>query len=223
MQRFLGAVNYNREFSADFAKTSAPLEACRLIRGAIEWTKERIEAFEKVKEIFRQEICLRHINWEQKIFLTTDASLMGIGAWIGQKDTPGNILPVICVSKKLGPTQQRWSATKRELYALMWAMNKLRMYLVGRQFVARVDHKPLVAMLKNPLTPIMEGWVDTINLFHFDTEYLPGEDNVLADALSHSHDETVIRLRYQAGRHHQVSRRKCYGIERRGCYAMASH
>jgi hypothetical protein len=79
MQRFLGAVNYNREFSADFAKMSAPLEAYRLVRGAIEWTEERIEAFEKVKEIFRQEICLRHINWEQKIFLTTDASLMGIG------------------------------------------------------------------------------------------------------------------------------------------------
>jgi hypothetical protein len=33
MQRFLGAVNYNREFSADFAKMSAPLEACRLVRG----------------------------------------------------------------------------------------------------------------------------------------------------------------------------------------------
>ena len=26
------------------------------------------------------------------------------------------------------PTQQRWSATKRELYGLMWAMEKLRYY-----------------------------------------------------------------------------------------------
>jgi hypothetical protein len=28
MQRFLGAVNFNREFSAEFANKSAPLEAC---------------------------------------------------------------------------------------------------------------------------------------------------------------------------------------------------
>ena len=179
----------------DFAKVAAPLEACHLIKGSIEWTEERIKAFEAVKEIFKAEICLRHINWGATIYLTTDASLMGIGAWIGQKDAQEIIQPVICVSKKLSPTQQRWSATKRELYALMWAMNKLRMYLVGRQFIARVDHKPLVAMMKNPLTAIMEGWVDTINLFRFTTEYLPGEENVIADGLSRSQEEPVQVIR----------------------------
>ena len=55
MQRFLGAVNFNREFSADFAKESAPLEACRLIMGPIEWTDERITSFNAVKEIFRKD------------------------------------------------------------------------------------------------------------------------------------------------------------------------
>jgi hypothetical protein len=157
MQRFLGAVNFNREFSAEFANKSAPLEACRLIKGPIEWTDERLTAFNDVKEIFRQDICLRHVDWSATMYLTTDASLIGLGAWIGQKDKLGVIRPVICVSRKLTPTQQRWSATKRELYGLMWAMQKLRMYLLGRSFIARVDHKPLIAMMRNPLTAIMEG------------------------------------------------------------------
>jgi hypothetical protein len=188
MQRFLGAVNFNREFSAEFANKSAPLEACRLIKGLIEWTDERLTAFNDVKEIFRQDICLRHVDWSATMYLTTDASLIELGAWIGQKDKLGVIRPVICVSRKLTPTQQRWSATKRELYGLMWAMQKLRMYLLGRSFIARVDHKPLVAMMRNPLTAIMEGWVDTINQFSFITEYLPGEENVIADALSQCHE-----------------------------------
>ena len=128
------------------------------------------------------------------MYLTVDASLIGLGAWIGQKSDQGVLLPVVCVSKKLSPTQQRWSPTKRELYGLMWAMQKLRQYLLGRKFVARVDHKPLVAMLSNKMNIMMEGWIDTIQLFDFITEYLPGETNILADALSRSHDVVASAL-----------------------------
>jgi hypothetical protein len=79
----------------------------------------------------------------------------------------------------------------------MWAMQKFRQYLLGRKFVARVDHKPLVAMLSNKMNLMMEGWIDTIQCFDFITEYLPGETNVLADALSRSHDvvASVIQVR----------------------------
>ena len=64
----------------------------------------------------------------------------------------------------------------------------LDIILLGRQFIARVDHKPLIDMLKNKMTPLMEGWMDTILQFDFTTIYLPGEENELADALSRAHD-----------------------------------
>ena len=113
------------------------------------------------------------------------------GVWIGQKDSRGLVVPITCVSKKMGPTQQRWSATKRELYALMWGMQKLRHYLLGRQFIARVDHKPLIDLLKNKMTPLLEGWMDTVLQFDFTTVYLPGEENEFADALSRAHEVTA--------------------------------
>ena len=113
----MGAVNFNREFSSDFSKIVAPLENCRNVKGPILWTDELISAFGQVKEIFAKDILLRHIDWNRTMHLTTDASLTGIGAWLGQKDDQGVLLPIICVSQKLTPTQQRWSATKRELYA----------------------------------------------------------------------------------------------------------
>ena len=61
----------------------------------------------------------------------------------------------------------------------MWAMKKFRHYLLGRKFIARVDHKPLVSLLKNPMTPLTE-------------EYLEGKKNTLADALSRSYEVNVI-------------------------------
>ena len=193
MQRFMGAANFNREFSADFAKAAAPLDECRNVRGPINWNSERIKAFEEVKQIFSQNICLQHIDWKKTMYLTTDACGVGIGAWIGQKNNKGEITPVICVSKKLDTTQQRWSATKKELWGLMWAMKRLRHYLLGRKFIARVDHRPLVSMLKSKLNLMMEGWIDMILQFDFITEYLPGEKNILADALSRSYENTTVK------------------------------
>jgi len=106
LQRFMGAVNFHREFSADFARLTAPLEAQRNVKGPITWTPELRKAFDDVKRLFAAEILLRHVDWNKEMFLTTDASLSGIGAWIGQKDELGILRPIICVSKKLSATQQ---------------------------------------------------------------------------------------------------------------------
>ena len=99
------------------------MESCRNIHGPILWTDQLQLAFDQVKQIFANDIMLRHIDWSKTMYLTTDASLTGIGAWLGQKDDQGILQPIICVSRKLTPTQQRWSATKRELYAQIWALH----------------------------------------------------------------------------------------------------
>ena len=195
MQRFLGAANFHRDFSPDFAKVAAPLEECRQEK-VIEWTRDRIEAFDQLKKLFGYHIQLQHVRWNDIMYLTTDACQTGMGAWLGQKDEQGVILPFICASKKLSKTQQRWSTTKRELYALMWSMRKFHNYLYGREFVARVDHKPLVDLVTAKKLPlIIQGWIDNLLSYSFTTEYLTGESNILADALSRQHEQEFIEIR----------------------------
>jgi len=198
MQRFLGAANFHRDFSPEYATIAAPLESLRNIKGQIVWTDIQNNAFEQLKVLFASNLMLRTIDWTKKLYLTTDASIIGIGAWIGQMDLDGNLVPVICISKKLSPTQQRWSATKRELYAVMWAMQRFRHYLLGRNFIIRVDHKPLIDLLKNKMSLIMEGWIDTILQFDFTTQYIPGCENELADALSRCHNESIKSINVAA-------------------------
>lgn len=98
--------------------------------GKITWTDELVTSFEKLKELFAADIQLCHIDDKKMLYLTTNISLIGAGAWLGQKDKKRAMQPVYCVSKKLTPTQQRWSTTKRELWVLMWAMQKLRYFFV---------------------------------------------------------------------------------------------
>ena len=80
---------------------------------------------------------------------------------------------------------------KKELWALMWAMEKLCHYLLSRKFFAKIDHKPLVAMLNNKITPLIKEWMDILK-FDFTTIHYPGEENLLADALSKSHESIII-------------------------------
>ena len=180
--------NFPRKFSQKFVRIAAPLKSCRSRAGLIEWTTDRIQAFEQLKQLFASNLLLRHVNWHDTFYLTTDASITGVGAWIGQKDADGTIQPITCASKVLTPTQQKWSATKRKLWALMWGMEKFRHYLLGRWFIARVDHKPLVALVSNKMTTLTEGWIDSVMRYNFTTEYYPGGDNTMVDAFSRSHD-----------------------------------
>ena len=71
-------------------------------------------------------------------------------------------------------------------------MEKLCHYLLGRQFIVRVDHRPLVEMMTNKLNVMMEGWVDTILEFDFKTQYLSGKYNTLADTLSRVYESTEM-------------------------------
>ena len=62
----------------------------------------------------------------------------------------------------------------------MHALIKFRQYLVGNKFLVKTDHNSLRYFL-NERKP---KWVSKIQEFKFDIEYVKGNNNVVADALS---------------------------------------
>ena len=50
---------------------------------------------------------------------------------------------------------------------------------------------------------LIEGWLETLMEFNFSTEYLPGDQNMMADALSRCHEGAVVRAISSAEKQHQ--------------------
>ena len=65
------------------------------------------------------------------------------------------------------------------------ALIKFRKYLVGNKFVVKNDHNSLQYFLtQKDLDERKEKWVINIRSFDFDIEYVKGNNNMVADALS---------------------------------------
>jgi len=90
-------------------------------------------------------------------------------------------------SKKLSPTEAKYSAFDRELLAVYLAIKHFRHMVEARRFVIYTDHKPLTfAFRQKPekCTPRQFRHLDFIGQFTTDIRHMAGPENVTADALS---------------------------------------
>ena len=62
MQRFLGAANFNCDFSEQYARIAAPIEEVWNQKGLIKWTPELLESFQGIKGLFTSNLELHTID-----------------------------------------------------------------------------------------------------------------------------------------------------------------
>jgi hypothetical protein len=152
-----------------------------------DWTPTHTTSFEKVKLALSAEPAIKPINYNstEPIYLVTDASLIGTGAWIGQGTSPSTIIPAGFHSRKFNPAQENYSTFDKELLAIKDALEAFRSELSGCSFTILTDHKPLVAFpMQYNLSDRQERSQRIINQFDCKIEYLEGRANVIADAFS---------------------------------------
>ena len=119
------------------------------------------------------------------MILTTDASEKTIGAVLTQNDHP-----VIYISRNMTSAEQKYCNIEREALAVVFAVTRLRQFLLGRKFTLRTDHKPLQYIF-NPSNQIPKlvsarpgRWAITLMAYDYDVQYTPGQDIDHADAMS---------------------------------------
>ncbi|GBG68344.1 hypothetical protein CBR_g2888 [Chara braunii] len=93
------------------------------------------------------------------------------------------------MSKKMPSKKLAKSTYERELYALYKALVHWRHFLLGRFFYLRTDHQTLKWIKTQPaLSDALKRWIEVIDQYDFKLEYLKGEYNKVADALSRRAD-----------------------------------
>ena len=76
--------------------------------------------------------------------------------------------------------EQKYSQTEREALAIVWAMERLYLYLFGGHFTLVTDCKPVELILNNSMTKPparIERWNLRIQDFDFDVRYVKGMEN----------------------------------------------
>jgi hypothetical protein len=122
------------------------------------------------------------------IFLQTDASNYGIGAYLFQKMQNTNTLkleerPIAFLSKTLNKTQLKWSTYEKEAYAIYHSLMKWEHHLRDVHFTLQTDHKNLT-YLNTEVKQKVQRWKLIIQEYDFDVEHIAGKDNIVADGLS---------------------------------------
>ena len=118
--------------------------------------------------------------------IVTDASPVGLGAVLQQKQEDGQYKQVYYASRKLRDAETRYSQFEREASAVKWACDKFHLYLYGREFEIHTDHKPLIQVYGGQAKPPnvrLERWLLGLQQYSFKIKYIPGWKN-LADGLS---------------------------------------
>lgn len=190
LRRFLGMLNFYRRFLPHSASIQAPLNAllagCVKASHPIDITGDALLAFERCKTSLANAALLAHPDCQAELALITDASDLAMGAVLQQrKDNAWQ--PLAFFSRKLSPTQQKYSPYDRELLAIYESIKYFRHMLEARHFVVFTDHKPLsfaFSERKANCSPRQFRHLDFISQFTTDIRHISGKDNVVADPLS---------------------------------------
>ncbi|KAM2575088.1 hypothetical protein TB2_006945 [Malus domestica] len=142
------------------------------------------DAFNKLKDLLTSAPIITAPDWTLPFELMCDASDYAVGAVLGQRRDK---LPhvIYYANRTLNDAQLNYTTTKKELLAVVFALEKFRSYLIGAKVIVYSDHSTLKYLLsKKEAKPRLIRWV--LLLQEFDLEILDkkGLENVVADRLS---------------------------------------
>ena len=147
LQRFLGFVNYNRQFVDHFAKTAEPLYALLQKKVNFKWTEAQEEAFQQLKKQLIEPPVLSLPTDDYPFVLDVDASESALGCQLNQVQE-GTERIIAYSSKTLTRTQRKYCVTRNEMLAVLVFTRQFRHFLLGRPFVLRTDHAALVWLFR---------------------------------------------------------------------------
>ena len=177
LRSFIGLVNYYRDSWIRRSDLLAPLAKLTGKSSEWRWTEAEQKAFDTIKRVVAREVLLAHPDFTKKFDIHTDASKYQLGAVISQ-----NGKPIAFYSRKLNSAQLNYTTTERELLAIVETLKEFRSILLGQDITVYTDHKNLTYKVFN--TDRVMRWRLICEEYGPKLEYIKGQKNVVADALS---------------------------------------
>ncbi|MBW0491409.1 hypothetical protein O181_031124 [Austropuccinia psidii MF-1] len=151
MQSFLGFASYYRNHIRNFAHIASSMYKLCSKDAVFEITKERSDAYERIKHELTNALVLILPDFEIPFKLYIDAACsQGLGAALHQRQIVDveHREGVICyISSQLKDSEARYGETQTECLCFVWALEKLHYYLEGVVFEVYIDFPALKSLL----------------------------------------------------------------------------
>ena len=190
VRSFIGMIGFYRRFIPHFAEISACLTDLtkKSNPNKVRWLPQHQIAFDKLKHALVSYPVLQNPDFTKEFVLQTDACDRGTGAVLLQSDG-GDLHPIVFISSKLLPREQRYSIVEKECLAIVKACYSLKEYLIGKEFAIETDHYPLqwLNKMKDNNMRLLR-WSLMLQEYRFVIRHISGKHNVIADMLSRNTD-----------------------------------
>ena len=128
----------------------------------------------------------------KEYLLKMDASELGLGAMLSQKQSNGRYHPVAFGSRALHSLEVHYHSTKLKFLAMKWFIKHFQTYLLGHHLKVHTDNNPLTYFLTSPnMDAMKQRWINELAKYDFSLEYQKGKNNTMADALSRTSKECL--------------------------------
>ena len=144
VRSFIGVIGFNHRFIPNFANSSAVITdlTAKGKPNKVKWTNEHQTAFDALKTALVSYPVLQNPDFSCNFILQTDACDRGMGAVLLQEKGKYRH-PIIFISKKLLPREQRYSTVEKECLTIVRSCQTLCEYLISKKFSIETDHFPL--------------------------------------------------------------------------------
>lgn len=188
LRAFLGLINFYKRFIMMEGLTTPRLCSLTGKRTPWKWDAEAQNEFETLKNTLLSAPLLIHPDLSREFCMSTDSSKCGLGVVLFQEFKEGDEViakPIAFASRVLSKTEQRYGVTELEALGIVWGFKKYRYYLYGRMTKVYTDHKALQFLTTAKLSHRrLKRWAVFLQEFKFKIIYIPGPQNIVADALS---------------------------------------
>ena len=192
LRSFSGLCQQVGNFSDKIATALLPLSPLVKASTSWIWLQSHEDAFLEARRLLSTVPILTYYNVNRPTALHTDASrLHGLGFILKQQQPDGGWNLVQAGSRFLTSAEAGYAMIELECLAAAWAMKKCRPFLEGLPFELLIDHQPLIPILNtysldqldNPRLLRMRR---AMLRYVFTARWIPGKQNIEADALSRS-------------------------------------
>ena len=190
LRSFLGSVNYYSRFIPSLQSKCAPLHRLLQKDSRWNWTENDTKIFQDIKHELTSDCLVVHYQDDLPLVLTVDACEYGVGAVLQHRYNDGSLKLIAASSRTLDNSEKNYASIDREALAIMFGVAKFERYLLGREFILQMDHRPLTRIFGNKeglpkvASSRLTRWALQLSNFNYKIEYIAGSENNLADSLS---------------------------------------